>query len=122
MGTAVGGGATKKVNLSGARISAFSAVRGLPDARDRSSRGPHPGAAAAARSYPARPMSDLSDNAKVVLQSLSEQPTLNTPSLIATGPIAGRIDKPEIEQALGELVDSGRVVHRPTGWKLKPGT
>lgn len=66
-------------------------------------------------------MSELSDNAKVVLKSLTEQPTLNTPSLISTGPIAGEIDKPEIEQALKELVAGGHVVHRPTGWKVKPG-
>jgi hypothetical protein len=67
-------------------------------------------------------MSELSDNAQVVLKSLSEEPTLNTPSLIAHGSIAGGIDKPEIERALDELVANGHVVHRPTGWKVKPGS
>lgn len=66
-------------------------------------------------------MSELSDNARLVLQSLEQQPTLNTPSLIETGDVVpASVDKPEIEAALDELIDAGLVVHRPTGWKLKP--
>jgi hypothetical protein len=64
-------------------------------------------------------MSELSDTAQKVLQSLEEKPTLNTPSLIAMGPVVpDEIDKPEIEAALDELVASGKVKHGATGWKL----
>ncbi len=54
------------------------------------------------------------------MQSLREQPTLNTPSLIATGPLGERTEKAEIERALDELVGAGLVRHRATGWKLAP--
>lgn len=65
-------------------------------------------------------MSELSDSADAVLDSLRERPTLNTASLIATGPAGERLDKPEIERALEELVAAGLVEHRPTGWRLAP--
>jgi hypothetical protein len=65
-------------------------------------------------------VSELSDTANAVLGSLRERPTLNTASLIATGPVGDRVDKPEIERALEELVAAGLVEHRPTGWKLAP--
>ena len=64
-------------------------------------------------------MSELSDTARKVLQSLEERPTLNTPSLIAMGPVVpDEIEKPEIETALNELIDAGKVIHNATGWKL----
>lgn len=65
-------------------------------------------------------MSELSDSAKLVFGSLRDRPTLNTPSLIATGPAGEELDKAEIERALDELVEAGMVKHRPTGWKLAP--
>jgi hypothetical protein len=65
-------------------------------------------------------VSQLSDTANAVLDSLRQRPTLNTASLIATGPVGDQADKPEIEQALDELVAAGLVEHRPTGWKLAP--
>ena len=64
-------------------------------------------------------MSDLSDTAELVKQSLAEQPTLNTPALIAGGEIVpDEIDRDQIQSALDELVAAGVVKHRPTGWKL----
>lgn len=65
-------------------------------------------------------MSDLSETANVVLDSLRERPTLNTPSLIATGPVGESTEKGEIEKALDELVEAGLVKHRATGWKVAP--
>jgi hypothetical protein len=54
-----------------------------------------------------------------VHQNLQDQPTLNTPALIAS---EGRVEgeRPEIERALDELVAAGYVKHRPTGWKVAP--
>ncbi len=64
---------------------------------------------------------DLSDIARAVLQNLQDQPTLNTPALIAS---EGRVEgqRPEIERALDELVAAGYVKHRATGWKVAPET
>jgi len=64
-------------------------------------------------------MSDLSETAELVKQSLAEQPTLNTPALIAGGDIVpDDVDRDQIHAALNELVAAGVVKHRPTGWKL----
>jgi DNA-binding IclR family transcriptional regulator len=67
-------------------------------------------------------VSERSDTAEHVLQSLREQPTLNTPSLIVTGgSVPAGVDKAEVERALDELVAAGYVKHRATGWKIAPG-
>ena len=64
-------------------------------------------------------MSDLSETAELVKQSLAEQPTLNTAALIAGGAIVpDDVDRDQIQAALDELVAAGIVKHRPTGWKL----
>jgi len=64
-------------------------------------------------------MSDLSETAELVRQSLAEQPTLNTAALIAGGDtVPDEIDRDQIQAALDELVAAGVVKHRPTGWKL----
>lgn len=66
-------------------------------------------------------MSEHDDITQKVLESLRERPTLNTPALIATGPfVPDDVERSEIEVALKRLVDEGRVLHRPTGWKLAP--
>lgn len=65
-------------------------------------------------------MSELSETARAVLDSLRDRPTLNTPALIATGPVGERTERDEIERALDELVSAGLVRHRATGWKLAP--
>lgn len=70
-------------------------------------------------SFPA--VSELSENAKAVRSSLEEKPTLNTPSLIAMGPVSGRVSRDEIEAALDELIEAGEVVHESTGWRLASG-
>ena len=68
-------------------------------------------------------MSELSEIAAAVLESLRGQPTLNTPSLIVTGPsVPEGVDKAEVERALDELVAAGYVKHRATGWKIAPGS
>ena len=61
-------------------------------------------------------MTDLSETAQLVLQSLQEKPNLNTPTLIAMDLDAA--DQGEVEAALNELIAAGKVKHRPTGWKL----
>jgi hypothetical protein len=61
-------------------------------------------------------VTELSDTARQVLQSLQEKPSLNTPTLIAMN-VSG-VEKPEIEAALDELIAAGEVVHNATGWKL----
>ena len=64
-------------------------------------------------------MSELSETAELVKQSLAEQPTLNTAALIAGGDVVPNdIDRDQIQAALDELVAAGLVKHRPTGWKL----
>jgi hypothetical protein len=61
-------------------------------------------------------VTELSETAQQVLQSLRDKPTLNTPTLIAMD--LDSADKAEIEAALNELIAAGEVKHRPTGWKL----
>lgn len=64
-------------------------------------------------------MSDLSETAEAVRASLEQQPTLNTPTLIAGGPVVPEGTGVEaIEAALDELIEAGIVKRRPTGWKL----
>jgi hypothetical protein len=63
-------------------------------------------------------MTELSNNAKLVLESLETKPNLNTPALIAQNE---GIDRAEAEQGLDELLGLGRVKKRPTGWKLVSG-
>lgn len=64
-------------------------------------------------------MTELSETARQVLQSLQERPTLNTPSLIHMGPVVpDHVDKAEIEAALDELIAAGEVVHNAVGWKV----
>lgn len=66
-------------------------------------------------------VSELSDTARTVLQSLRERPTLNTVSLMATGPVIPEgVDGAAIEAALAELEAAGLAKHRPTGWKAVP--
>lgn len=61
-------------------------------------------------------MSELSETARQVLQSLQEKPSLNTPTLIAMN--VDHVEKAKIEAALDELIAAGEVVHNATGWKL----
>jgi predicted oxidoreductase len=64
-------------------------------------------------------VSELSEMAQRVLESLEQNPTLNTPALIMHGPqIHDEISKEEVEAALHELVEAGKVKHRPTGWRV----
>jgi hypothetical protein len=66
-------------------------------------------------------VTDLSNIAHAVLESLREKPALNTPTLIATGPhVPDGVGQPEVERALGELVEAGHVKSGPMGWKLAP--
>lgn len=123
VGTARCGGATKeKEPLGRPYLSHLVLCGGDPT--------PRTVAAAAGGDVPRRPPSrcaqlsstavhDLSDMARAVLQNLTEQPTLNTPALIASGG-AVEAERPEIERALDELVAAGYVKHRPTGWKVAP--
>jgi len=60
-------------------------------------------------------MTDLSENAKLVLDSLETKPALNTPALIAQNE---GIERAEAEQGLDELLALGRVKKSPMGWKL----
>ncbi len=60
-------------------------------------------------------MTDLSENAKLVLDSLETKPALNTPALIAQNE---GIERAEAEQGLDELLAIGRVKKSPMGWKL----
>ena len=60
-------------------------------------------------------MTELSENAKLVLDSLETKPALNTPALIAQNE---GIDRAEAEQGLDELLAIGRVKKSPMGWKL----
>jgi hypothetical protein len=60
-------------------------------------------------------MTELSENAKLVIDSLETKPALNTPALIAQNE---GIDRADAEQGLDELLAIGRVKQRPTGWKL----
>jgi hypothetical protein len=58
---------------------------------------------------------ELSENAKLVIDSLENQPALNTPALIAQNE---GIERADAEQGLDELLALGRVKKRATGWRL----
>jgi hypothetical protein len=58
---------------------------------------------------------ELSENAKLVIDSLTNQPALNTPALIAQNE---GIERADAEAGLDELLALGRVKKRPTGWRL----
>jgi hypothetical protein len=60
-------------------------------------------------------MSDLSENARLVLDSLETKPALNTPALIAQNE---GIEREAAEQGLEELLALGRVRQTVMGWKL----
>lgn len=60
-------------------------------------------------------MSDLSDNARLVLESLETKPALNTPALIAQNEGIGR---EAAEQGLEELRGAGLVRQSVMGWRL----
>lgn len=59
---------------------------------------------------------------EAVLTSLREQPTLNTPTLIAEHAehLQGDTEPAAVEAVLRELVEEGLVKKRHTGWKLAP--
>jgi hypothetical protein len=67
-------------------------------------------------------VTETDDIKEAVLRSLREQPTLNTPTLIADNSehLPEGVGNVEIERALAELVEAGLVKHRTTGWKLAP--
>jgi DNA-binding IclR family transcriptional regulator len=60
-------------------------------------------------------MSEISDNARLVLDSLETKPALNTPALIAQNE---GIERAEAEAALAELKELGLVRETVMGWKL----
>ena len=60
-------------------------------------------------------MSDLSENARLCLESLQEKPALNTPALIAQNE---GIERAEAEAGLAELKAAELVREGPMGWKL----
>ncbi len=60
-------------------------------------------------------MADLSENAKLCLESLQAKPALNTPALIAQNEGIAREDA---EHGLAELKRAGIVRDGPMGWKL----
>lgn len=60
-------------------------------------------------------MSDLSENARLCLDSLQTKPALNTPALIAQNE---GIERSDAEAGLSELKDAGLVREGPMGWKL----
>ena len=60
-------------------------------------------------------MSEISENASLVLDSLETKPALNTPALIAQNE---GIEREDAEQGLEELLALGRVRQTVMGWKL----
>lgn len=60
-------------------------------------------------------MTDLSENARLVLDSLETKPALNTSALIAQNE---GIERGSAETALGELLVAGLVRQTAMGWKL----
>lgn len=61
-------------------------------------------------------MSDLSEQARLVLDSLETKPALNTPALIAQNE---GIEREEAEAGLEELADAGLARQSMMGWKLR---
>jgi len=64
-------------------------------------------------------MTELSQNAKLALESLETKPALNTPALIAQNE---GIERSDAEAGLAELAAAGIVKESVMGWKLKPGS
>lgn len=60
-------------------------------------------------------MSDLSENARLCLESLETKPALNTPALIAQNE---GIEREHAEAGLAELLEAGLVRQTAMGWKL----
>ena len=60
-------------------------------------------------------MSDISENARLCLDSLQTKPALNTPALIAQNE---GIERDAAERGLAELKEAGMVRESPMGWKL----
>jgi DNA-binding IscR family transcriptional regulator len=60
-------------------------------------------------------MSEISDNARLVLDSLETKPALNTPALIAQNE---GLEREHAETALAELKEAGLVRETVMGWKL----
>jgi DNA-binding IclR family transcriptional regulator len=60
-------------------------------------------------------MSEISDNARLVLDSLETKPALNTPALIAQNE---GLEREQAEGALAELKEAGLVRETVMGWKL----
>lgn len=60
-------------------------------------------------------MNDLTENARLCLDSLQTKPALNTPALIAQNE---GIERSDAEAGLAELKDAGLVREGPMGWKL----
>ena len=61
-------------------------------------------------------MTELSEHAKLALESLESKPALNTPALIAQNE---GIERAAAEQGLAELKSAGLVKESVMGWKLK---
>jgi len=61
-------------------------------------------------------MADLSEYARLALESLETKPALNTPALIAQNE---GIERSAAEQGLAELKTAGLVKESVMGWKLK---
>jgi hypothetical protein len=61
-------------------------------------------------------MTELSENAKLALESLETKPALNTPALIAQNE---SIERSEAEAGLAELKAAGMVKQSVMGWKLE---
>lgn len=61
-------------------------------------------------------MSDLSENARLALDSLETKPALNTPALIAQNE---GIEREEAEAGLAELAEAGIARQSMMGWKLR---
>ena len=61
-------------------------------------------------------MTELSENARLALDSLETKPALNTPALIAQNE---GIERSDAEQGLAELKAAGLVKESVMGWKLK---
>jgi hypothetical protein len=60
-------------------------------------------------------MTDLSENARLCLDSLQTKPALNTPALIAQNE---GIERGEAEAGLAELKEQGLARETAMGWKL----
>jgi DNA-binding IclR family transcriptional regulator len=60
-------------------------------------------------------MSELTEHARLCLDSLETKPALNTPALIAQNE---GIEREQAEAGLAELLEAGLVRQTAMGWKL----